>query len=397
MGPSGRDDTPAAAGRSAAVRLADRAAARPVAVGLPAEQPALDGPHHGAGARSPVRPSNLSVPDAGARATPSGAAGRPTRGGRRRPGRHHRLQVAPTAHRQGRGEATWSCPGRVSRKSGCAGPSLVRMQAARPPARSGIPRARRRDSGMGATVEFCGEEFVAGRGPAADHRPGRRRRDRRQPLPAPHLPAACAARHGLWWLANVGSTLTATVADQKGLFQAWLSPGRADPAGARGASPSGSRPVRRPTTSRSCVDRPPPSSRSRPPPSSSRGRPAGETTVGRVSFTPDQKLLMVALCEGFLRSRTPGPARSRRRQPPPSGSAGRSPSSTASSTTSARSSPMPARAACTAGRQAREQPQGAAGRARPVDQAGHRGRPRPPRRTPASRPDTRQVEVDWVE
>jgi hypothetical protein len=26
----------------------------------------------------------------------------------------------------------------------------------------------------------------------------------------------------------------------------------------------------------------------------------GETTVGRVSFTPDQKLLMVALCEGFL-------------------------------------------------------------------------------------------------
>ena len=30
---------------------------------------------------------------------------------------------------------------------------------------------------------------------------------------------------GLWWLSNVGSTLTATVADDTGLLQAWLAPG----------------------------------------------------------------------------------------------------------------------------------------------------------------------------
>ena len=30
---------------------------------------------------------------------------------------------------------------------------------------------------------------------------------------------------GWWWLTNIGTTLTATVADKKGLFQAWLNPG----------------------------------------------------------------------------------------------------------------------------------------------------------------------------
>ena len=31
--------------------------------------------------------------------------------------------------------------------------------------------------------------------------------------------------NGFWWLSNTGSTLTATVADEQGLFQAWLNPG----------------------------------------------------------------------------------------------------------------------------------------------------------------------------
>ena len=43
-----------------------------------------------------------------------------------------------------------------------------------------------------------------------------------------------------------------------------------------------------------------------------------ETTVGRVSMTPDQKLLVVALCEGFLRSSYAGagqiPSLGRRRR-----------------------------------------------------------------------------------
>ena len=49
-----------------------------------------------------------------------------------------------------------------------------------------------------------------------------------------------------------------------------------------------------------------------------------ETTVGRVSMTPDQKLLIVALCEGFLRSSYAGAGPDPVvRRPPPSGWAGR--------------------------------------------------------------------------
>jgi hypothetical protein len=95
---------------------------------------------------------------------------------------------------------------------------------------------------------------------------------------------------GLWWLTNIGSTLTATV----GLMQAWLAPGARLPlvfdrtvvwftAG--------------PTTyefdiyltDASFVP--------------ALGDPVdiGQTTVGRMSFTPDQKLLLLALCEPVLR------------------------------------------------------------------------------------------------
>ena len=77
---------------------------------------------------------------------------------------------------------------------------------------------------MGATVEFCGEEFVA-----AQDRPltiGRVADVEIDYNPYLHRVFLQLHReHELWWLSNVGSTLTATVADKKGLFQAWLSPG----------------------------------------------------------------------------------------------------------------------------------------------------------------------------
>lgn len=38
---------------------------------------------------------------------------------------------------------------------------------------------------------------------------------------------------GLWWLNNVGSRLTATIADKTGGLQAWLSPGVQPPTGAQ--------------------------------------------------------------------------------------------------------------------------------------------------------------------
>ena len=96
------------------------------------------------------------------------------------------------------------------------------------------------------------------------------------------------------WLANVGSTLSATVADEAGLMQAWLKPGARVPlvfprtivwftAG--------------PTTYELdvLIDEPPfhavhslPSE-------------VGATTIGRMTFTPDQKLLIIALAEHILR------------------------------------------------------------------------------------------------
>jgi hypothetical protein len=102
------------------------------------------------------------------------------------------------------------------------------------------------------------------------------------------------SEQNLWWLCNIGSTLTATVADDKGLMQAWLAPGARLPlvfdrtvvwftAG--------------PTTyefdiyltDASFVP--------------ALGDPVdvGQTTVGRMSFTPDQRLLLLALCEPVLR------------------------------------------------------------------------------------------------
>src|SRR5574339_1101809 len=77
---------------------------------------------------------------------------------------------------------------------------------------------------MGVTVEFCGEEFVAPPDrPLTIGRSGDVEIDDNPYLHRTFLQVV--GDGGLWWLANVGSTLTATVADQKGLFQAWLSPG----------------------------------------------------------------------------------------------------------------------------------------------------------------------------
>ena len=77
---------------------------------------------------------------------------------------------------------------------------------------------------MGVTIEFCGERFIADpERPLTIGRSGDVEIDDNPYLHRTFLHVV--EEGGLWWLANVGSTLTATVADQKGLFQAWLSPG----------------------------------------------------------------------------------------------------------------------------------------------------------------------------
>ncbi|MFM6847991.1 MAG: hypothetical protein ACKOVB_02685 [Terrabacter sp.] len=124
--------------------------------------------------------------------------------------------------------------------------------------------------------------------------------------------------NGFWWLSNTGSTLTATVADEQGLFQAWLNPGAKIPLAMRKlivwftagpttydfeihvASPAFKSVTADPATDgadsadgangANGVD----------------GDEVGAATVGRVSLTPDQKLLIVALCEPFLRRREAG-------------------------------------------------------------------------------------------
>ena len=148
---------------------------------------------------------------------------------------------------------------------------------------------------MGVTVEFCGEEFVAPEDrPLTIGRSGDVEIDDNPYLHRTFLQVVQDG--GLWWLANVGSTLTATVADHKGLFQAWLSPGARVPLALDRFTvwfTAG------PTTYdfEVVVDTPAFTAVEPDPVADDR---TGETTVGRVSFTPDQKLLMVALCEGFL-------------------------------------------------------------------------------------------------
>jgi hypothetical protein len=81
---------------------------------------------------------------------------------------------------------------------------------------------------VGVKVLFCGEEFpaVAGRRLTIG-RSGDVEIDDNPYLHRTFL--VLLHESGLWWLSNVGSTLTATVADDTGRFQAWLAPGARNP------------------------------------------------------------------------------------------------------------------------------------------------------------------------
>ena len=153
----------------------------------------------------------------------------------------------------------------------------------------------------GVKVLFCGEEFPAVTGQQLTiGRSGDVEIDDNPFLHRRFL--TVLEEGGLWWLSNVGSTLTATVADDTGLFQAWIAPGARIPLALNRVLvwfTAG------PTTYdfEIVVDNPAfVSAGAAPPPVDY----SGEMTVGRVSFTPDQKLLMVALSEGFLSRSYPG-------------------------------------------------------------------------------------------
>ena len=152
---------------------------------------------------------------------------------------------------------------------------------------------------MSVTVEFCGEEFLA-----SEDTPltiGRVADVEIDDNPYLHRVFLQVHReHDLWWLTNVGSNLTATVGDRQGLFQAWLSPGARIPLALEAFTvwfTAG------PTTYDFdiTVDDANFTTVITAPELEPEDSP-GETTVGRVSMTPDQKLLVVALCESFLRT-----------------------------------------------------------------------------------------------
>jgi hypothetical protein len=152
---------------------------------------------------------------------------------------------------------------------------------------------------MTVTVEFCGEEYQASED--APLTIGRVADIEIDDNPYLHRVFLQVHReHDLWWLTNVGSTLTATVGDRQGLFQAWLSPGARIPLALEaftvwftaGPTTYDFDITVDDATFTSIVTEPELEPEDSP----------GETTVGRVSMTPDQKLLVVALCESFLRT-----------------------------------------------------------------------------------------------
>ncbi|MDN4614970.1 hypothetical protein P5G50_10965 [Leifsonia sp. F6_8S_P_1B] len=74
------------------------------------------------------------------------------------------------------------------------------------------------------TVEFCGELYPVA--PDAEFGIGRESDLTIDDNPYLHRRFLTLSRdHGMWWLANVGTLLTATVTDATGTMQAWLAPG----------------------------------------------------------------------------------------------------------------------------------------------------------------------------
>lgn len=151
---------------------------------------------------------------------------------------------------------------------------------------------------MAVTVEFCGERyelspgqpFTIGRGADLniDDNPFLHRRFLR-----------ISHSSDLWWIANVGSQLAATVADEAGMVHAWLAPGAQIPLVFQHSEvwfTAG------PTTYEFDVYCDAPSFAVVPPEESI----VGTTTHGRASLSTEQRLLLIALSEPMLRRRVRG-------------------------------------------------------------------------------------------
>jgi hypothetical protein len=142
-------------------------------------------------------------------------------------------------------------------------------------------------------VEYCGELYVPDRQrPFLIGRDGDLQVDDNPYLHRHFLRIEFA--DGMWWLVNVGAQLSATVVEQSRAVQAWLGPQARLPLVFSDVSVLFSA---GPTTYevRILATDPvyPPVEPARP--------EAGDTTIGPMTFTASQKLLMVALAEPLLR------------------------------------------------------------------------------------------------
>lgn len=146
-------------------------------------------------------------------------------------------------------------------------------------------------------VEFCGEvldvdaarPFIIGRdGPDADLQIDDNPYLHRRFLEISH-------RDGLWWVENVGNQLAATVGDAAGRLQSWLAPGGRLPlvfatSTVRFSAGSTSYDLDLYVEDATFVGGP----------GDAPVRSEGDTTLGRVELTRDQRLLIVALAEPAL-------------------------------------------------------------------------------------------------
>lgn len=143
------------------------------------------------------------------------------------------------------------------------------------------------------TVEFAGEYFpVAEGGRFVVGREGELAIDDNLFLHRHFL--EIAQENGLWWLANIGSRLTATVTDASGGVQAWLAPGARLPLVFQITTVVFSA---GPTTYEFTIHATNPTFHA------TRRDLAGDgvSTIGEVPLTESQKLLLVALAEPLLR------------------------------------------------------------------------------------------------
>lgn len=146
---------------------------------------------------------------------------------------------------------------------------------------------------VGLHLEFCGERFEAA--PGGGLTVGREGDIVIDDNPYLHRRFLQVVDHGgLWWLVNLGEHLSATVSDPEGRLQAWLAPGARLPLVFE-------RTIVRftagPTTYELellCDD-----AQFNAPVLETPG--SGDTTIGRVSLTPDQHLLILSLAEPALR------------------------------------------------------------------------------------------------